>query len=41
MNPEQSKLLCKVFLDTIQQEAETTKKVPSIYGGSADEPMNV
>src|SRR5882672_8866761 len=27
MNPEQSKLLCKVFLDTIQQEAETTKKV--------------
>ena len=27
MTPEQSKLLCKVFLDTIEQEAETTKKV--------------
>ena len=27
MNPEQSKLLCKIYVDTIQQEAETTKKV--------------
>ncbi len=27
MTPEQGKLLCKVFLDTIEQEAETTKKV--------------
>ncbi|HYR86904.1 MAG TPA: DinB family protein [Terriglobia bacterium] len=27
MNTEEGKLLCKVYLDTIQQEAETTKKV--------------
>src|SRR6267142_2165627 len=27
MNPEEGKLLCKMYLDTIQQEAETTKKV--------------
>src|SRR5215472_14020573 len=27
MTPEQAKLLCKVFLDAAQQEAETTKKV--------------
>ncbi len=27
MTPEQGKLLSKVFLDTIQQETETTKKV--------------
>ena len=27
MTPEHGKLLCKVFLDTIEQEAEMTKKV--------------
>jgi uncharacterized damage-inducible protein DinB len=27
MTPEQGKLLCKAFLDTIQTESETTKKV--------------
>src|SRR6516164_8608265 len=27
MTPDQGKLLCKVYLDTHQQEAETTKKV--------------
>ena len=27
MTPDQSKLLCKVFLDTIQTETEATKKV--------------
>ena len=27
MTPEEAKLLCKVFVDTIQQETETTKKV--------------
>ena len=27
MTPEQGKLLCKVFVDTIQQETEATKKV--------------
>ncbi len=27
MTPEQGKLLCKVFADTIQNESETTKKV--------------
>src|SRR5262249_46173009 len=27
MTPEQGKLLSKVFLDTIQQETETTRKV--------------
>jgi uncharacterized damage-inducible protein DinB len=27
MTPEQSKLLCKVFVDTMQTEAELTKKV--------------
>jgi len=27
MNPEQGKLLCKIFCDTIQSEFETTKKV--------------
>src|SRR6266478_5998873 len=27
MTPEQGKLLSKVFIDTIQQETETTKKV--------------
>ena len=27
MTPEEAKLLCRVFVDTIQQETETTKKV--------------
>jgi uncharacterized damage-inducible protein DinB len=27
MNPEQGKFLCQLFLNTIQQETETTKKV--------------
>src|SRR5438874_11905191 len=27
MTPEQSKLMCKVFMDTMKSESETTKKV--------------